>query len=94
MDAYSKYTTTESDTIKGIKRLLLSIGENKPLDLTIVGRHPSQQQHCLMFSSEISPNVAIHNHSYFKFKGRTDIMIHLIYLFRTLAESQKLGIVK
>ena len=37
MHAVNSYTTTESDKTTGTMRLLLSSGENKSLDLTLMG---------------------------------------------------------
>ena len=46
MHAVDNYTTTESDKTRGTAKLLLSGGENKSLDLTVMGSFntPSQQQ--------------------------------------------------
>ena len=37
MHTVDSYTTTECDKIRRITRLLLSSGENKSLDLTVIG---------------------------------------------------------
>ena len=43
MLAVDSNATTESDKTKGTTELLLSRGESKPLDLTVMSRiHPSQ----------------------------------------------------